>query len=60
MQLSVDLMDQVTSQQEEDIKTIILNSITKLLPTIVKELTPVVLEKSKEIVEENYYLTQNQ
>ena len=60
MQLSVDLMDQVTSQQEEDIKTIILNSITKLLPTIVKELTPVVLEKSKEIIEENYYLTQNQ
>ena len=48
-------MNQLISEQEKDIKTIIINSITKLLPAIIKELALLISEKSKEFIEEKLF-----
>ena len=46
---SVHLMNHFRSEQQEDIKTIIKK------PTIIKKLTPVILEKLKEIIGEKLF-----
>ena len=46
---SVHLMNHYRSEQQEDIKTIIKK------PTIIKKLTPVILEKLKEIIGEKLF-----
>ena len=57
MELSVNLLNQFTSEEHGNIKTIIFNSITKLFWTILKELTPAILEKSKEIIKGKLFTT---
>ena len=44
MAMSAEIMKEFTSQQLESIKQIVIDSINLLLPKIIKEITPLIIQ----------------
>ena len=52
--MSAEIMKEFTSQQLESIKQIVIDSINLLLPKIIKEITPLIIQTSRDLVNKNF------